>query len=475
MGNVFSRSKKQEYVFVHFNKKKHRIFLTPEDLNANNQVPLQQFRTKLAKLLNVPALSLTLYLLKPQKKLENMSATLQDYGIKSGADILAVQEAAPRTTASLSASQQIERILEDVNSNMGSRITRFVDAAPASAKEREDEHRILAETILAKTIELDNVEVDESEERAMRKEAIGKLQQFHKKIDEAKARADHKADEPKPAQDTANVPSNVQEIPEASESVVINQVAKPDNQAVGPSQNSQLPKPASQERLNEVPRVNVPKMAVPAVPQVPVKEVPPAEPVISQVSELVQENAQVSEPSNQIPEVYDPAKEFTHVLDAAKENPVAVKKVPPAIKPSVNEVSESFKEAPNVTRPVLPEVSKPSLPKEPVLPREPVILEASGPVPELSNPVREDFEPIPKGSKDVPEGLNPVPECSKPVPEVPIPESFEPLPESAGSLSEPVEVNNSEPETTVEKTEPKIASSKPKNKKKNNKKKNKKR
>lgn len=293
MGNVFSRSKKQEYVYVHFNKKKFRVLFTAEDLNADKQVPLQQFRTKLAKVLNVPALSLTLYQQKPQKKLENMSATLQDYGIKTGADILAIQETAPQRAAPLTPSQQIGNILNEVDTKLSARIAQFVDATPSSSKEREDEHRILGETILAKTIELDNVEVEQAEERRSRKEAIGKLQRLHKTIDEAKERAESVAGS-KVQSPTSVAPLTTEQNSEA---------LAPKHVASEAPSNSD-----AQETSKETPKLE------PVQVTEPVKETP-------QVVEPVKESPQVAETAKEMPQVAEPVKETPQVAEPVEETP----------------------------------------------------------------------------------------------------------------------------------------------------------
>lgn len=172
---------------MHFNRKKLRVVFTEDDYNSDKKIPLRQFRTKLAKALDIPATTLLIYQLNPQKKLGNMGSTLDDYGIKNGGELLAVQEesAKPQQPKPKTPSEQIDAVVNSVETELGDRIRAFVDHPPADPAAREQENRVLCEVVLAKTISLDNVEVTTPEERQKRKQAIATLQGYHKTIDDA--------------------------------------------------------------------------------------------------------------------------------------------------------------------------------------------------------------------------------------------------------------------------------------------------
>lgn len=184
-------------VHVHFSGKKLRVVFNDDDYNKENKIPLQQFRTKLAKALNVPATSLLIYQLSPQKKLGNMGATLDDYGIKNGGDLLAVQEesAKPKPAQPKTPSEQIDGVVDSVRTDIGERMDNFINNPPTNPEKLEQENRVLCEVILAKTISLDNVEVTTPEERQKRKQAVARMQEYHNTVDKAMKSAEQKAKE----------------------------------------------------------------------------------------------------------------------------------------------------------------------------------------------------------------------------------------------------------------------------------------
>lgn len=217
-------------VHVHFNGKKLRVVFNEDDYNQENRIPLQQFRTKLAKALGVPATSLLIYQLSPQKKLGNMGATLNDYGIKNGGDLLAVQEesAKPKPAQPKTPTEQIDAVVASVRTDIGERMDNFINNPPTNPDKLEQENRVLCEVILAKTISLDNVEVTTPEERQHRKQAVAKMQEYHNTVDRAMKSAEQKANaEPASAESEQKTEQKTEQQSEQKTSAVPEEKTEP--------------------------------------------------------------------------------------------------------------------------------------------------------------------------------------------------------------------------------------------------------
>lgn len=213
LASLFGGSKIQ-YVAVKYENKEYRITFTPEDYSGNS-VTVGSLRNMLAKQFKVPATHLSLFVLKPQRKMSNNKAFLEDYGLENGSTVVAVfktgeaAESAPAkapkaTTAPPTPKQQLEAVTKAVDVDLGEdRINAFVRAPPADEKARDKEYRLLSEIILQNTIKLDNVDVSESQDlRAQRKALINKFHKYHADIDaanEGKPAPASQSPSPKPA------------------------------------------------------------------------------------------------------------------------------------------------------------------------------------------------------------------------------------------------------------------------------------
>ncbi|PRT55369.1 BAG family molecular chaperone regulator 1A [Wickerhamiella sorbophila] len=188
---------KIQYIVVNYEKKEYRITFTAEDY-TDNSVTVGSLRNMLAKQFKVPVTHLSLFVLKPQRKMSNNKASLEDYGLINGGTVVAVfkrtDEADPApapapkaTTAPLSPKQQLDAVAKAVDAELGEdRINAFIKSPPADAKARDKEYRLLSEIILQNTIKLDNVDVSGSQDlRLERKALINKFHEYHADIDAA--------------------------------------------------------------------------------------------------------------------------------------------------------------------------------------------------------------------------------------------------------------------------------------------------
>ena len=360
MGNLFSKTRTKQ-VLVHFNGKKHRVVFSKEDYNADNKIPLQKFRTKLAKSLQVPATSLKLYKLKPsQTQLENMGATLESYGLKSGSELLAVrEEPKPAAAAPVSAGEQVKQIMASVEADIGGRLHAFVANPPADAETRETEHRVLSETVLARLISLDNVEIATPEERAERKAAIAKLHKYHEDVDKARDAPAAAA----AAQEPTNTPNDAAapkaDAPEVAPKAEAPQAETPKAEAPKPeAPKAEAPKaeaPQAEAPKAEVPKAEAPKAEAPKA-EVPQAEVPKAEVPKAEVPKA--EAPQVEVPKAEVPKVETPKAETPKVETPKAEIPKA--EAPKVETPNVEEaapkteaskVEEAAKETPKTETP----------------------------------------------------------------------------------------------------------------------------
>lgn len=137
---------------------------------------------------------------KPKRKKNKKSrggAGHKSHKHNRGAAAPAVPAAATSTPATpppppkpLTPREQIESVIEDVDTNIKPHIDKFVSSPPESAEERTDIHRRLGETILQKMLKLDDVETDGNDElRTMRKQAINTMHNYHEALDQAYKKA----------------------------------------------------------------------------------------------------------------------------------------------------------------------------------------------------------------------------------------------------------------------------------------------
>lgn len=188
MGNLFSsllRSGRVESVRVAYDGKVTRIAFDSNDYDGEKHVPVGTLQRKAARALNVPEEELVLSVKSSRRKLAEPSKTLESYGVANKTEISAQRVArAPKVSLpQLAPQEEISKILDSVETELGQRIEQFIQDPPKDREAREDEHRVLSEIILAKTISLDNVQIANEQDRATRKRAIAKLQQYHHELD----------------------------------------------------------------------------------------------------------------------------------------------------------------------------------------------------------------------------------------------------------------------------------------------------
>lgn len=188
MGNLFSnlwKSSKLESVRVIYDGKTHRIAFAASDYDSDKHVRVSTLIRLAAQELQIPESELALSVKSTQRKLSEPKKTLESYGVANKTEVAAQKVvSAPKVVIpKLQPKEEISKVLEEVETELGARIDAFIQAPPADKEARAEEHRILSEVILAKTIALDNVQIASEDDRATRKRAIAKLQQFHHELD----------------------------------------------------------------------------------------------------------------------------------------------------------------------------------------------------------------------------------------------------------------------------------------------------
>ncbi|KAG5358102.1 hypothetical protein CJU89_4600 [Yarrowia sp. B02] len=156
-----------------------------------------------------PVLLSQVILVHDGKKLQDNSKPLADCGVKTG-DMITVQlkeqeyKPPPTVTANapsappkekLSPHQQIDKTLRDTETELGPLINKYIEESKAGtvgAVAPKEQHRRLCEMVLQRQFTLDDVETNgDPEIRALRKQAVNKMHQYHESLDEALARFEH--------------------------------------------------------------------------------------------------------------------------------------------------------------------------------------------------------------------------------------------------------------------------------------------
>lgn len=156
-----------------------------------------------------PVLLSQVILIHDGKKLLDNSKPLAACGIKTGdmITVLLKQEEykpPPTVTANapaappkekLSPQQQIDKTLRDTEAELGPLIKKYIDESKAravGAVAPKEQHRRLCEMVLQRQFTLDDVETNgDPEIRALRKQAVNKMHQYHESLDEALKRYEH--------------------------------------------------------------------------------------------------------------------------------------------------------------------------------------------------------------------------------------------------------------------------------------------
>lgn len=156
-----------------------------------------------------PVLLSQVILIHDGKKLLDNSKPLAACGVKTGdmITVLLKQEEykpPPTVTANapsappkekLSPHQQIDKTLRDTEAELGPLIKKYIDESKTrtvGAVAPKEQHRRLCEMVLQRQFTLDDVETNgDPEIRALRKQAVNKMHQYHESLDEALARFEH--------------------------------------------------------------------------------------------------------------------------------------------------------------------------------------------------------------------------------------------------------------------------------------------
>ena len=127
------------------------------------------------------------------KSLKDDSATLRSLGMGSGTKILCMASTpTPKTTkqvpspppaAALTPLQRIEAVQQSVRDKTSALTKDFVANPPTDAKDREDAHRRISESIMAELLKLDGIESDDPAVRVRRKELVKELQRTLETVD----------------------------------------------------------------------------------------------------------------------------------------------------------------------------------------------------------------------------------------------------------------------------------------------------
>lgn len=91
----------------------------------------------------------------------------------------------------MTAREKIEKVLEEIEKDIAPLISKFVGHIPEDKQQRDDEHRLISETLLQKMLVLDGIDTTQEEEgehevplRQKRKEAVNEV---HKHLSTADA------------------------------------------------------------------------------------------------------------------------------------------------------------------------------------------------------------------------------------------------------------------------------------------------
>ncbi|KAG5361515.1 hypothetical protein CJU90_2900 [Yarrowia sp. C11] len=150
-----------------------------------------------------PVLLSQVILIHGGKKLQDNSKPLAACGVKTG-DLITVllkqQEYKPPPTVTANApstppkvkltpKQQIDKTLKDTETELGPLITKYIDESKTGtvgSVAPKEQHRRLCEMVLQRQFTLDDVETNgDPEIRALRKQAVNKMHEYHESLDEA--------------------------------------------------------------------------------------------------------------------------------------------------------------------------------------------------------------------------------------------------------------------------------------------------
>jgi len=169
------------------------VFQFPLGAISDGAVTVGAIRAKASQETGVEASRISLVSLG--RNLKDDSATLRSLGMGSGTKVLCMASqqkpisVKKLTTATppnqLGPREKIEAVKQAVQDKTGALTQAFVSNPPADAKEREDTHRRISETIMGELLKLDGIESDDPAVRLRRKEVVKEIQRLLETLDVA--------------------------------------------------------------------------------------------------------------------------------------------------------------------------------------------------------------------------------------------------------------------------------------------------
>ncbi|GMM52526.1 hypothetical protein DASB73_034890 [Starmerella bacillaris] len=402
MGNLFSnlwKSGKIEYVRVQYENQTSKITFSGNDYTKDKHVLVKTLQQRAAHALNIPVEELVLSVQNSHRKLTDASKSLESYGVGPKTEIVATRaQAAPKIKIPTPAAKdEISKILQEVESELGGRIKEFITNPPKDAEERDNEHRILSEVILAKTIALDNVQISNDDERLARKKAIASLQKYHHEVDKTlndMKVAQHAEEAEKSRHEVLDDVSKKEE-PETTEAAVAETEAKIEEteetkQTEETEETKQTEEPKEVEQPEEVEQTEEPKDSEPVkesteavVAETKAKEVETAQ-ATEEVKIEESTEAKVAETDAQIKETEAKVAETNEETTEAKEAETEARIEETAEEPEV--AKETAEETAEVTKEETKEEPKEvsAEPTESTEPTEPTETKEESPVEQKS-------------------------------------------------------------------------------------------
>lgn len=133
------------------------------------------------------------------RNLKDDSATLRSLGMGNATKVLCMaSQQKPLSTKKptavapvkiLGPMEKIEAVKQAVHDKTGAMVQDYVTNTPSDAKEREDAHRKISETIMGEILKLDGIESDDPDVRVRRKEVVKEIQRTLESVDAALKKA----------------------------------------------------------------------------------------------------------------------------------------------------------------------------------------------------------------------------------------------------------------------------------------------
>lgn len=191
-GEVEDPERTEDVIYVKHDKHDYSLQF-PLGAISSGAVTVGALRAKAVQQTGVDANRITL--LRLGRNLRDDSATLRSLGMGSGTKVLCmasqqkpISVKKPVTVTSpkqLSPGEKIEAVKQAVQDKTGALTSAFVSNPPTDAKEREDTHRKISETIMGELLRLDGIESDDPAVKLRRKEVVKEIQRVLETLDGA--------------------------------------------------------------------------------------------------------------------------------------------------------------------------------------------------------------------------------------------------------------------------------------------------